>query len=211
MVATWWTAWCAVTNSNPWTGSYWSPAQTRPRLLRGSLALRGAAGPRAGADAPRHAPPSRDRPFARRRRGPLASPSSGSPGRTARTGAPTPQALALRTSSMIRCRNSGAYGRWLFGIVDAPFRPNHGVSTKPVNSTLCLGLAPASLGSLLGDLLSLCCRQGFSTPNLFVVGYGLYGLCGVRSSALAKDALPSYCHRHSSRPKASSAIANGKM
>lgn len=40
---------------------------------------------------------------------------------------------------------------------------------------------------------------------------GLYGLCGVRSSALAKDALPSYCHRHSSRPKASSAIANGKM
>src|SRR2546425_1279310 len=52
-------AWCAVTNSNPWTGSYWSPAQTRPRLLRGSLALRGAAGPRAGADALRHAPPSR--------------------------------------------------------------------------------------------------------------------------------------------------------
>src|SRR6266849_419378 len=95
MVATWWTAWCAVTNSNPWTGSYWSPAQTRPRLLRGSLALRGAAGPRAGADAPRHAPPSRDRPFARRRRGPLASPSSGSPGPRARTGAPTPQASAL--------------------------------------------------------------------------------------------------------------------
>src|SRR5713101_7926743 len=95
MVATWWTAWCAVTNSNPWTGSYWSPAQTRPRLLRGSLALRGAAGPRAGADAPRHAPPSRDRPFARRRRGPLASPSSGSPGPRARTGAPTPQGSAL--------------------------------------------------------------------------------------------------------------------
>jgi len=41
-----------------WTGSRWSPAQTRPRLLRGSPALRGAAGPRAGADAPRHAPPS---------------------------------------------------------------------------------------------------------------------------------------------------------
>src|SRR2546425_253628 len=37
----------------------------------------------------------------------------------------------LRTNSTIRCRNSGAYGRWLFGIVDAPFRPNHGVSTKP--------------------------------------------------------------------------------
>src|SRR5213594_1314534 len=37
----------------------------------------------------------------------------------------------LRTSSMSRCRNSAGYGRWLFGIVDAPFRPNHGVSTKP--------------------------------------------------------------------------------
>src|SRR5882724_5846944 len=37
----------------------------------------------------------------------------------------------LRTSSMSRCRNSGGYGRWLLGIVDAPFRPNHGVSTKP--------------------------------------------------------------------------------
>src|SRR3989442_13974337 len=37
----------------------------------------------------------------------------------------------LRTSSTIRCRNSGAYGGWLFGIVDLPFRPNDGVSTKP--------------------------------------------------------------------------------
>src|SRR2546422_4082253 len=37
----------------------------------------------------------------------------------------------LRTSSMSRCRNSGGYGRWLLGIVDAPFRPNDGVSTKP--------------------------------------------------------------------------------
>src|SRR5437870_5574319 len=32
---------------------------------------------------------------------------------------------------MMRCRNSAGYGRWLFGIVDTPFRPNHGVSTKP--------------------------------------------------------------------------------
>src|SRR5229473_4450348 len=37
----------------------------------------------------------------------------------------------LRTSSTMRCRNSTGYARWLFGIVDAPFRPNHGVSTKP--------------------------------------------------------------------------------
>src|SRR5207249_8022924 len=37
----------------------------------------------------------------------------------------------LRTSSTIRCRNSGAYGGWLFGSVDLPFRPNDGVSTKP--------------------------------------------------------------------------------
>jgi hypothetical protein len=39
MVVTRWTAWWAVTNSNPGTGSRWSPAQTRPRLLRGSSAL----------------------------------------------------------------------------------------------------------------------------------------------------------------------------
>ena len=37
----------------------------------------------------------------------------------------------FRISSMMRWRNSGGYGRWLFGIVDTPFRPNHGVSTKP--------------------------------------------------------------------------------
>jgi len=37
----------------------------------------------------------------------------------------------FRTSSTIRCRYSGGYGRWLFGIVDLLFRPNHGVSTKP--------------------------------------------------------------------------------
>jgi len=37
----------------------------------------------------------------------------------------------LRTISTIRCRNSGAYGGWFFGIVDLPFRPNDGASTKP--------------------------------------------------------------------------------
>src|SRR2546422_1048503 len=37
----------------------------------------------------------------------------------------------LRTSSTIRCRNSGEYDGWLFGIVDLPFRPNDGGSTKP--------------------------------------------------------------------------------
>src|SRR6266511_1763429 len=61
MVVTRWRAWWAVTNSNPWTGSRWSPAQTRPRLLRGSSALRGAAGSPAGADAARHAPPGSGR------------------------------------------------------------------------------------------------------------------------------------------------------
>jgi len=35
-------------------------------------------------------------------------------------------------SSTMRCRNSGAYGQWLFGIVDLAFRPNDEVSTKPV-------------------------------------------------------------------------------
>ena len=37
----------------------------------------------------------------------------------------------FRTNSTSRARNFGGYGRWLFGIVDAPFRPNSGVSTKP--------------------------------------------------------------------------------
>src|SRR5438094_851281 len=36
-----------------------------------------------------------------------------------------------RTNSIICRRNAGGYARWLLGIVDAPFRPNHGVSTKP--------------------------------------------------------------------------------
>ena len=43
MVAIRCTAWCAVTNSNPWTGSRWSPGQTKPRLLPKSRAPRGAA------------------------------------------------------------------------------------------------------------------------------------------------------------------------
>jgi hypothetical protein len=34
-----------VTNSNPWTGSYWSPVQTKPRLLTGSRVLHKAGGP----------------------------------------------------------------------------------------------------------------------------------------------------------------------
>src|SRR6266849_7694758 len=146
MVATWWTAWCAVTNSNPWTGSYWSPAQTRPRLLRGSLALRGAAGPRAGADAPRHAPPSRDRPFARRRRGPLASPSSGSPGPRARTGAPTPQASALcgptrRSAAGTPARTAdGSSASWT--LLSAP---TMGCPRNRVNSKDGVYLAPVDL------------------------------------------------------------------
>src|SRR5262249_23175699 len=34
------------------------------------------------------------------------------------------------TNSTNRCRNSGEYGGWLFGVVDLPFRPNDGVSRK---------------------------------------------------------------------------------
>src|SRR5213594_3172437 len=37
----------------------------------------------------------------------------------------------FRTNSTSRARNSGGYGRLLFGVVDAPFRPNSGLSTKP--------------------------------------------------------------------------------
>jgi hypothetical protein len=86
MVAIGWTAWCAVTNSNPWTGSNRSPVQTRPRLLTGSRVLRGAGGPHGGADPVRRVPPSSARRCARQRQGPLASPSSGSPAPRARTG-----------------------------------------------------------------------------------------------------------------------------
>src|SRR5215831_14568789 len=46
----------------------------------------------------------------------------------------------LRTSSTIRSRNSGEYGWWLFGIVDLPFRPNDGVSTKPGQLHLSLAI-----------------------------------------------------------------------
>src|SRR5262249_15927690 len=86
---------CAVTNSNPWTGSYWSPVQTRPRLLTGSPALRGAGGPHDGADAARRLPPWSARRCARPRPGPLASPSCGSPAPRARTGGPALRAFAL--------------------------------------------------------------------------------------------------------------------
>src|SRR5438445_2002633 len=95
MVAIGWASWCAVTNSNPWPGSYWSPVQTRPRLLTGSRVLRGAGGPLGGADAVRRVPPSSARRCARQRQVPLASPSSGSPAPRARTGGPVLPAFAL--------------------------------------------------------------------------------------------------------------------
>src|SRR5438445_1498614 len=95
MVAIGWTAWCAVTNSNPWTGSYWSPVQTRPRLLTGSRVLPGAGGPPGGADAVRRVPSSSARRCARPRQVPLASPSSGSLAPRARTGGPVLPASAL--------------------------------------------------------------------------------------------------------------------
>src|SRR5438132_1626825 len=132
MVAIGWTAWCAVTNSNPWPGSYWSPVQTRPRLLTGSRVLRGAGGPLGGADAVRRVPPS----SAASVRSPASSAAcftqfriacaEGSNWRASSSGV-----RPLRTSSTIRWRNSGEYGGLLFGIVDLPFRPNDGVSTKP--------------------------------------------------------------------------------
>jgi hypothetical protein len=43
----------------------------------------------------------------------------------------TAKVRPFRTNSTSRARNSGGYGRWLFGIVDAPFHPNSGASTKP--------------------------------------------------------------------------------
>ena len=78
-----------------WTGSYWSPVQTRPRLLTGSRVLRGAGGPRAGAAAVRRLPPSSARRCARQRQRPLASPSSGSSAPRARTGGPVLPVSAL--------------------------------------------------------------------------------------------------------------------
>src|SRR6266540_4222655 len=58
----------------------------------------------------------------------------------------------FRTNSMRRRRNSGAYGRWLFGIVDAPFRPNHGVSTKPE----AVSRGHPAAGSVLPGVRSPC-------------------------------------------------------
>src|SRR5437899_2732843 len=95
MVAIGWTAWCAVTNSNPWPGSYWSPVQTRPRLLTGSRVLRGAGEPHGEGAAVRRVPRLSARRCARPRPGPLASPSSGSPAPRARTGGPVLPASAL--------------------------------------------------------------------------------------------------------------------
>src|SRR5215831_17271072 len=46
-----------------------------------------------------------------------------------------PAFYPLWTSSPMRCRNSGGYGPRLFGIVDAPFHPNHGVFHEPPGST----------------------------------------------------------------------------
>ena len=50
----------------------------------------------------------------------------------------------FRTSSTIRCRNSGAYGGWLFGIVDLPFCPNDGCPRNRVNSS---GTCDSTLGA----------------------------------------------------------------
>jgi arylsulfatase len=66
---------------------------------------------------------------------------------------------------MMRCRNSGAYGRWLFGIGDRPFRPNHGVSTKPGQLHIVTIISDDTgywdLGAYHGGK-----ARGMDTPNL---------------------------------------------
>jgi hypothetical protein len=51
-------AWCAVTNSNPWTGSSWSPSQTRRPPFLGSPVLHAGSDFHGGAGAVPLAPPS---------------------------------------------------------------------------------------------------------------------------------------------------------
>ncbi len=48
----------------------------------------------------------------------------------------------------MRCRNSGGYGRWLFGIVDTPIHPYHKVSTKAGHVHTAWGRAAAVFASL---------------------------------------------------------------
>src|SRR5262245_58281942 len=104
MVARGWSAWLAFTNSNPWTGSTWSPWRTRPRLFAGSRALLAGRDSRgAAAAAPPVPPRSRRRP---------AGPHPGRPGRpscgwrrpTVHTCAPAPRGIDPRA----RARSSGA-------------------------------------------------------------------------------------------------------
>ena len=128
-----WTAWCALTNSNPWTGSRRSPAQTRPRLLLGSSRssrscadFRAAAG--AAPPAPRVVRPSRRSPASRvglphpvpdrlGRRLELARQVLGRPALANELHDAVPELRRVR--------------RGFLGIVDAPFPPSDEVSTKP--------------------------------------------------------------------------------
>src|SRR5262245_19334972 len=155
MVAIGWTAWCAVTNSNPWTGSYWSPVQTRPRLLTGSRVPRGAGGPRGGGDAARRVPPSSARRCARPCPGPLASPSSGSPAPRARTGEPVLPGFApygptrQSAAGTPACTADGSSASWT--VLSAP---TLGCPRNRVNST-----RPLALSLVLVLVLSLAPRR----------------------------------------------------
>jgi len=118
-------------------GSYWSPVQTRPRLLTGSCVLRGAGEPHGGADAVRRVPPSSARRCGRPRQVPLASPSSGSPAPRARTGGPVLPASALYGSARRSAAGTpagtadGSSASWTF--LSAP---TMGCPRNRVNSTL---------------------------------------------------------------------------
>src|SRR5262245_53268679 len=173
MVATGWTAWCAVTNSNPWTGPYWSPVQTRPRLLTRSRVLPGAGGPPGGAGAVRPVPPSSARRCVHRRRGPLASPSCGSPARRARTGGPilpasAPSPPTRRSAAGTPARTAdGSSASWT--LLSAPTMgcPRNRVNSTPATlaatqatTTIPIVFGQAAFPETTGLVTSLARRAG---------------------------------------------------
>src|SRR5438445_2002390 len=129
-------------NSNPWTGSSWSPAQTRPRLFLGSPAPRGACDSPAAAGALRPARPSSGRPGGAPHHGRPGAPSSGCTGPTARTAAPAPRASVLCEPAR-RCvagtpvgTTHGSSASWM--LLSAP---TLGCPRNRVNSTLIVPAA----------------------------------------------------------------------
>jgi len=98
--------------------------QAAVSLTVGPPGSRGAHDSRDAGGPARPVPQSSARPRRREAAGRPPEPNSRSPVPRAR--ASSSGVRPFRTSSMARCGNSAGYGRWLFGIVDAPSAPTVG-------------------------------------------------------------------------------------